>query len=252
MNLSMKLPGLLPRKVILRFFRRAGLPLLALGVLAGCQTTSGGPPRDKWVDMPKDLLRLQVDSDFYARKIDALGSKAEVAWLTGKGNQKYFERLTFSGPSHIMSLHLRMLPKGWYWTAPESVIGLQDDLDTFYGWALGDDIKLDSITVVKTGFPRSFYARFSSKGRDCAGVMIASRVAVLSNSFHNTIVGYLCASAGSASSLSDDAVEAMMHAVTIEAPYYDGDGFSDEQLEYFKGRQGGVVLRRPGVPKNTG
>ncbi len=194
--------------------------------------------------MPKDLLRLRVDSVFYAQAIDALGSEAEVAWTTSKGSQGYHERLTFSGPGYVMSLNLRMLPKGWRWTVPESVIGLQDDLRRLYGWALGDGIVLDGITTVKSGFPRSFYSRFTSNGRECGGVMIASRVANLSNSFRNTVVGYVCASAGSTSSLTDDVIEAMIRAVEISDPYYNGDGFSDEQLEYFKGKQGGVVLLR--------
>ena len=232
--------------------RRWGCVLIMLALGTACQTTAGGPPRDEWVDVPKDLLRLQVADDFYANRIDALGSEAEVAWLTGKGNQKYFERLTFSGPTHVMSLHLRMLPTGWYWTAPESAVGLQEDLEIFYDWALGDSIELGAISVVQTGFPRSFYARFSSKGRDCAGVMIASRVASLSNSFQNTIVGYLCASAGSASSLSKDTIRAMMLSVSIDDPYYNGDGFSDEQIDYFKGQQKGVVLYQPNAAEGQG
>ncbi|RVU38654.1 hypothetical protein EOI86_05095 [Hwanghaeella grinnelliae] len=222
-----------------------------LALVTACQTTAGGPPRDEWVKVPKDLLRLQVADDFYAKRIDALGSEAEVAWLTAKGNQKYFERLTFRGPSYLMSLHLRMLPTGWYWTVPESAIGLQGDLGIFYDWALGD-VDLAGISVVQTGFPRSFYARFTSKGRDCAGVMIASRVAGLSNSFQNTIVGFLCASAGSASSLSDDTIRAMIFAVSINDPYYNGDGFSDEQIEYFKGQQKGIVLYRPNFVPGQG
>lgn len=223
---------------------RMAAAFAALALVCACQTTAGGPPRDEYVSMPKDLLRLQVDDKFYGGEIDALGSDAEVAWSTSKGSQGYHERITFSGPQYIMSLNLRMLPDGWAWTVPESVIGLQDDLVYLYGWTLGKDIQLNAITPVRTGFPRSFYARFSSKGRDCVGVMIASNVAVVSNNFRNTVVGYLCASAGTASTLRGATIDAMMHAITIQDPYYNGEGFSDEQIRYFKGRQQGVVMNR--------
>lgn len=217
--------------------------MLVAALLSACQTT-GGPPRDEWVKLPKDLLRMEVDSDFYGGRIEALGSEAEAAWLTGGRSQRYLERLTFSGPRYVLSLHLRMLPKGWHWTVPESVVGLQDDLRDLYGWTLGEDIELGAISVVRTGFPRSFYARFSSKGRQCAGMMIASGVGGLSNSFRNTVIAYICASAGSASSLSEETIVAMMQALRIKDAYYNGGGFSDEQIRYFKGKQEGVVLRR--------
>lgn len=244
--------GWLSPNVVAPLVRRIGFAVLALVLITACQTTAGGPPRDKWVKMPKDLLRLQVDGGFYGDTIRSLGSEAEAAWGTGKGSQRYIERLTFSGPSYVMSLHLRMLPKGWYWTVPESVVGLQDDLQSLYGWTLGNDITMDGINVVRTGFSRSFFARFKSKGRDCAGIMLASRVGVVSNQFRNTIVGYLCTAVSGVGSLKDETILEMLRAVQIVDPYYNGDGFSDEQIEFFKGKQGGVVRVRPGPIQGAG
>lgn len=216
---------------------------LTLVFVTACQTTSGGLPRDKWVDLPKDLLRLQVDGEFFTQEVDAVGIEAEAAWLTAKGNQKYFERLTFSGPGYVGSLHLRMLPDGWYWTVQESAFGLQNDLETFYDRVLGSDFQVGSIATVRTGFPRSFYAKFTSKGRECAGILAASNVGGVSGDFRNIVVGYICASRGSASSLSDVTVEALLNAMSLEDPYYNGNGFSDEQVEYFKANNLGAVSR---------
>lgn len=226
--------------------------VIALEFLAACQTVPGGPPRDKYVGMPKDLLRLKIDQEFYGGTIDALSSTAEVAWTTNKGAQGYYERVTFGGTRYLASINLRMLPKGWYWTVPESVHGLQEDLDNHYGHLLGKDIRLGGITTVRTGFPRSFYARFSSKGRDCAGVMIASNVGTISYSFRNTVVGFLCASAGSSSSLAEETIQEFVKAITIDDPYYNGEGFSDEQIDYFKGKQRGVVLDGQRSPLRLG
>ena len=218
---------------IRRWTKLAAL-IFAPFLLGACQTASG-IERDTYHSVPVDLLRLQLDRQFQETVVKAGEVDAFVNWVTSKSASPYYENLTVRGADYEINVNLRMLPKGWHWTVQESTHDLRKDLQAIYHRFLPVNLSLGSHIDIPTNFMRSFYARFEMNGRSCAGAMIATVPGVLPNQFRNTVISYICVARGSNARLDRRVIQQFFDAISITDPYYNGGGFSSEQVEFLKG-----------------
>lgn len=215
------------------------LAVLSCLLASACQTSTG-IERNEFHSVPAHLLRLQLDEKFQNEVIQPVAVDAVVNWAQQKSANPYYENLTVRGHVYEINMHLIMLPGGWTWNIQESTHDLRKNLLSVYHRFLQQNISLGRHVNVPTDFMRSFYARFESNGRECAGAMIATVPGALPNEFRDTLISYICAAGGSEGGLSDATIQRFFDAISISDIYYNGDGFSAEQIEYLKGQLTGT------------